>query len=114
MEYVYSSRTGTINGLKRGNRSRKNSAKRIFQNIIILLILFVIISTFLNVSLGSNKLTTKTLIVDSGTTLWNIANKICTNNSNLNVQNVILQIKKLNNLDDSIIYEGQELLVYEY
>lgn len=114
MEYVYSNRSHTINGSKRGNRFRKNNTKRIFQNIVILLIIFVAISMFLNVSLGSQKLTTKTLVVDSGTTLWNIANKISEGNPNLNVQNVIIQIKKLNNLQSSIIYEGQELLVYEY
>ncbi|MDF2865937.1 MAG: hypothetical protein K0R72_755 [Clostridia bacterium] len=114
MEYVYSSRTGTINGLKRGNKHRKNSAKRIFQNIVILVIIFITISMFLNISLGKDKLTTKTFIVDSGTTLWNIANKICDNNPSLNVQNVILQIKNLNNLESSMIYEGQKLLIYEY
>ncbi len=114
MEYVYSNRTGIINGSKRGNRFKKNKAKRIFQNIAILVIIFITISLFVNVSLGKDRLTTKTVIVDSGTTLWNIANKICNKNPELNVQNVIIQIKKINNLDTSMIYEGQELLVYEY
>jgi hypothetical protein len=114
MEYIYSSRTGTINGLKRGNTYIGNKSKKIFKNIILLVIIFIIVSMFLNVSLGKDKLTTKTVIVDSGTTLWNIANKICKNNPELNVQNVVIQIKKINNMQDSMIYEGQELLVYEY
>jgi len=114
MEYVYNNRSNTINGSKRGKRFRKNKVKQIFQNIVMLLFIFVIISMFLNISLGKNQLTTKTLVVDSGTTLWNIANKICVNNPELNVQNVIIQIKKINNLDSSMIYEGQKLLIYEY
>lgn len=114
MEYVYSSRSNTINGSRRGNRFRKNNSKRIFQNIVILVIIFITISMFLNVSLGKEEIVTKTFFVDSGTTLWDIANNICRENQDLNVQNVIIQIKKLNNLQSSMIYEGQKLLIYEY
>jgi flagellar biosynthesis protein FlhB len=114
MEYVYNNRSNTISGSKRQNKFRINKMKQMFQNILIILFVFVIISMFLNISLGKNQLTTKTLVVDSGTTLWNIANKICVANPELNVQNVIIQIKKINNLDSSMIYEGQKLLIYEY
>ncbi|MDD2376914.1 MAG: LysM peptidoglycan-binding domain-containing protein [Clostridia bacterium] len=114
MEYVYSNGSNTMNGSKRGSKLRKNKVKQIFQNILMLVFIFIIISMFFNVSLGKDKLTTKTIIVDSGTTLWNIANKICINNEDLNVQNVIIQIKKINNLQSSMIYEGQELLIYNY
>lgn len=114
MEYVYSSGNNTIVGSKRGNRYKRNKSKKLLQNIIILVIVFLSISMFLNVSLGKDQLTTRTIVVDSGVTLWNIANKICKGNDDLNVQNVIIQIKELNNMEDSMIYEGQELLVYEY
>lgn len=114
MEYVYNNRNNTIIGSKRGRRHRKSNVKKIFQNIFILVVILIAISTFLNVSLGKDKLTTKTLVVESGATLWNIANEICSSNTNLNVQNVVLHIKKLNNLQDSMIYEGQKLLVYNY
>lgn len=114
MEYVYNSRNNTIIGSKRGRKHRKNDVKRIFQNILILVVILITISMFLNVSLGKDQLTTKMLTVESGATLWNIANNICKDNTNLNVQNVILHIKRLNNLQNSMIYEGQELLVYNY
>jgi|GEM_PF-1774809 len=114
MEYIYSNRSNTINGLRKGNKFRKNRMKQIYQNIAMLFFIFIIVSMFLNVSLGKDQLTTKTLVVNSGTTLWNIANKICAVNPDLNVQNVIIQIKKINNLESSMIYEGQHLLIYEY
>lgn len=114
MEYVYNNRSNTIIGSKRGNKRRKSNFKKIFQNIFILVVIIIAISMFLNVSLGKDQLTTKTLVVESGATLWNIANNICKDNADLNVQNVILHIKKLNSLQNSMIYEGQELLVYNY
>lgn len=40
--------------------------------------------------------------------------KLCKNNDKLNVQNVVIDIKELNNLNSSVIYDGQKLLVYEY
>jgi len=114
MEYVYSNGSNTMNGSKKGNKHRRNKVKQIFQNILMLVFIFAIISMVFSVSLGKDKLTTKTIVVDSGTTLWNIASKICTNNNDLNVQNVIIQIKEINNLNSSMIYEGQKLLIYEY
>lgn len=114
MEYVYSNKNSTIIGSKRGRYHRKKRATKMFQNILLLVMIFITISIFFNVNLGKDQLTTKTIMVDSGTTLWNIANNVCKKNENLNIQNVVLHIKKLNNLQDSMIYEGQELLVYNY
>ncbi|MDD2628180.1 MAG: LysM peptidoglycan-binding domain-containing protein [Clostridia bacterium] len=114
MEYVYSNKSNTIIGSKRGRNYRKRKATKMFQNILLLVMIFITISIFFNVNLGKDQLTTKTMMVSSGTTLWNIANNVCDKNEDLNIQNVILHIKKLNNLQDSMIYEGQELLVYNY
>lgn len=114
MEYIYSNNNSIIGSTKRSIKHKKNKSKKIIQNIVLMLAIFLIFSTFINVSLGKDKLTTKTIVVDSGSTLWNIANNICENNPELNVQNVIIQIKNLNNLKSSMIYEGQELKIYNY
>lgn len=110
MEYVYSNKKIV------GSRKYKkvNKLKKVMRNIIILSILIILISMSFSIILGKDELTTKKIVVGHGDTLWNIASKICNKSEGLNVQNVIIEIKKLNSLKSSIIYEGQELFVYNH
>ncbi|MEG1141034.1 MAG: LysM peptidoglycan-binding domain-containing protein [Clostridia bacterium] len=87
---------------------------KIFVNVIILIIVIVTVATCVNYTSGKTEYKTKEIIVDDGTTLWNIAGKICKKNDNLKIRNVINDIIELNNLDNSVIYENQKLLVYIY
>ena len=89
--------------------------KRVCTNIIVLALIFMLFNAFTNVTFGSRNIQTKTIRVDRNDTLWSIASDICdSSNEELNVQNVIIKIKKINNLTDSTIYYGQELNVPIY
>lgn len=53
--------------------------------------------------------TTQSVIVQTNDTLWNIAEKV--NSNDTDIRNIVQKIKELNGLSDSTIYPGQELLV---
>ena len=89
--------------------------KRVCTNIMILATIFVLFNTIGNFTFGSKNMETKTIMVESRDTLWSIASDICKASSeDLNVQNVILEIKNINNLDSSEIFVGQELNIPIY
>ena len=54
-------------------------------------------------------------IVKGNDTLWTIAGQICDKNDDLYIRKVIVDIKEMNKLEDSIIYIGQtiKLPIYE-
>ena len=80
--------------------------------IIALTILFISISFLC--SMVSSKVfsytapTYKAIAISEGDTLWSIASKL-----EGNVNENIYKIKKINNLNDSYIYVGQEILIPE-
>ena len=89
----------------------KKKKGNILQGIVIM---FIIISCFgiaTSSAVAKKDIKTETYIVSENDTIWSIASKICRNNEdkNLNIQNVIIQIKKVNNFSDSDIYVGQAL-----
>ena len=68
-----------------------------------------------NFTFGTKHIDTKSVTVESNDTLWKIAEEICNSSSeNLNVQNIVLEIKSINNLKSSNIYSGQVLEVPIY
>lgn len=78
--------------------------------ITFLVILFVIISCitnmFLNKVFSHEKAEYKSITVCQGESLWSIASEL-----KGDVSKNVYEIKKLNNLDSSIIYVGQDLLI---
>lgn len=89
--------------------------KRICITIVVLAIIFILFNAITNVTFGSRNIETTTIYVERNDTLWSIATSICKNSTeNLNVQNVIIKIKKLNKLTESTIYYGQELKIPVY
>lgn len=93
----------------------KVNMKRVLSNICILLAFFMIFNVVTNYTFGSKEIETKTITIGRNQTLWSIAEDICDESSeNLNVQNVIIEIKNINNLESSEIYLGQELNVPIY
>lgn len=112
MEYVYYRGDSRIRNLRNINQKNKNlNLNKILRIIAISMILLII---FFNTTFAKQNITKKEIIIKNGQTIWNIANEICNENNNLKVQNVVLDIKKINNLESSVIYENQKLLVYEY
>jgi LysM repeat protein len=50
----------------------------------------------------------QSIIINSGDTLWSIAEKYSQNN---NIREYIYNVKKINNLDSSIVYENTAIIV---
>lgn len=89
--------------------------KRVITNIFIIFCVIVLVNIILNFTSGAKHIDTKTVTVSSNDTLWSIATDICkSSNDNLNVQNIVIEIKEINNLKSSNIYLGQELNIPVY
>lgn len=89
--------------------------KRVCMNVIILATIFVLFNAIGNFTFGSKNIETKTIMVESHDTLWSIASDICkASTEDLNVQNIIIEIKNINNLNSSDIFVGQELNIPVY
>ena len=89
--------------------------KRIMINICIILMMLVICNVISNYTFGNKHIATKAITVASNDTLWKIAEDVCNKSSqDLNVQNIVIEIKNINNLNSSVIYEGQELNIPVY
>ena len=89
--------------------------KRIMTNICIVLMFIIIMNFISNFAFGNKHIDTKSITVTSNDTLWKIAEDVCSNSSeNLNVQNIVIEIKNINNLKSSNIYLGQVLEVPIY
>ncbi len=105
-----------MKNMNKNLEKRRNSKKGFlkFKNIIIILVMILIISIFLNKNFCKEKTNFQTYTVKESQTLWNIANNICKENEHLNIRSVIFDIKKVNNLDDNLIYVGQVLQIPIY
>ena len=68
-----------------------------------------------NCAFCNKHIDTRSIVVSSNDTLWNIAKDICNNSSeDLNVQNIVIEIKNINELKSSEIYLGQTLEIPIY
>lgn len=80
-----------------------------------LLIIIAIVSIFICKStLSFNERNYKIIYVSSGETLWEIAENEQKNNGyykNKDIREVVYSIKNINKLDNSNLYDGQELLI---
>lgn len=94
-------------------RKNKKSNKFVVNILLILSVLFVF-TLFTNFNLANKQIKTNQIIVQSEDTIWNLAKKVCKNKENLNIQNIVIEIKKINNLESSDIYVGQVLNIPVY
>ena len=89
--------------------------KRIITNICIVLMFIVVMNFISNFTFGNKHIDTKSVTIEANDTLWKIAQDICNNSSeDLNVQNIVIEIKNINNLKGSNIYCGQVLEIPIY
>lgn len=87
----------------------KNSLKERLKIVLFIFLCLICFSIFTNFGVGKKYTSTYEIEVNSSDTIWNIANDICKDNKELNVQNVVIEIKNINNLSTSNIYVGQTL-----
>ena len=81
--------------------------KRLFILVLIMLI-------FTSTVIGETLVETKEIKVKDGDTVWSIAKDISKANPNLKIQKIIIDIKKLNNIENYIIHSGDTLISYKY
>lgn len=99
--------------MKRAKVYRING-RRLFVNILFILGLFMIFNILTSQIFGKKEISTTDVAVKSGDTLWSISSNICKDDSGLNIQEVIYDIKEINNLDTSNIIEGTIIQVPIY
>lgn len=99
---------------KNFKRRKIEKRKGRFNISIIILVCLISIVFFNQNCLAKKQLAMKQVCVNNNDTLWSIAGNICDKNESLNIQNVIIDIKKINNLDNSNIYVGQTLFIPSY
>lgn len=97
---------------RRGNR--KKLVKRIMINTALLFIVLSICGIFLNSNLAKEDIKTNEIVISKEDTIWSLAKGICNKRNDLNIQNVIIEIKEINNLENSDIYEGQVINIPVY
>lgn len=95
-------------------RKYRIDIKRVTINVLILLAIFMMYNVFTSNIFGKRELKTKEITIASQDTLWNISSKICKENSSLNIQEVINDIKEINGLKDSNIAIGDVLSIPIY
>ena len=94
--------------------NKDNKGRILIKNIVFILILLSIFGFFTNIEFGKKQIKTQAMTVQKEDTIWSIANNICKNNEKLNIQNVIIEIKQINDLSNSDIYIGQILNIPVY
>lgn len=91
-----------------------NVKRFIICNVILFSLISVCISALVNVTYSYKEPEYKTVYVEEGDTLWNIANREKQKNKyyeNKDVRDIVQDIKKVNNLKISNLDIGQELLI---
>ena len=88
--------------------------KKMIKNILFILVLIFIFKAFMSYQLAKTEYKTYNYTVNANDTLWNIASNICSKNTDIYIRKVITDIKEINNMSESIIYEGQTIMLPIY
>ncbi|MCX7695834.1 MAG: LysM peptidoglycan-binding domain-containing protein [Caloramator sp.] len=90
--------------------------KKYFKGLISLLLFFLIISFYISKvssyyknNIKNKTITYKEVVVKKGDTIWNISIKYTPKDKD--VRKTVYEIRKINNLNDCIIFPGQTLKV---
>ncbi|HHT93214.1 MAG TPA: LysM peptidoglycan-binding domain-containing protein [Clostridiaceae bacterium] len=95
-------------------RKRRIEKKRRTIRLKVVTFVFIVTSLMLIVTVYAKnikpkpQITYKTVVVEQGDTLWDLAKEYYPDTE---VRRAVNELKKINNLKDSIIYEGQSLKV---
>lgn len=82
--------------------------KKRFSAFVVLCAAMLTVSFYLNISYGTREQSSKVIVIAKGDTLWSIAKE---NNTSRDIRKYVYDIKKINNITGSIIYEGNELRI---
>lgn len=106
-----------MNRITQNRRKRKLNLFRVFITIVVTWIIIILLySIFNNTYSYKNTTTYKTIKVSPGETLWNIAEIEKYNNeyyANMEIREIVNQIKSINSLTHCNLYVDQELKIVE-
>lgn len=91
-----------------------NVKRFIISNLVLFVGLFILVSALINNAYSCTNPKYKTIYAESGDTLWTIASTEKEQNElykNKDVRDIVIDIKKANNLDTSNLQIGQKLLI---
>ncbi len=88
--------------------------KKMIKNILFILVLIFLFKTVISYQLAKTEYQTYNYTVNANDTLWNIASNICSKNRDIYIRKVITDIKEINNMSESVIYEGQTIMLPIY
>ena len=91
-----------------------NVKRFIISNVVLFVGLFVLISTIVNNSYSCTNPKYKTIYAEEGDTLWNIASVEKDQNEyykDKDIRDIVINLKKVNNLNVSDLRIGQKLLI---
>ena len=91
-----------------------NVRRFIISSTLLLLRVFIIVSSIINITYSYNNLKYKTVYVTQGDTLWKIAEVEQKNNpyyEDKDIRDIVYDIKTTNNLNVSNLNVGQELKI---
>lgn len=98
--------------MKKNKRVKLNLQKVITNISLVFMFIIVIVLSTSTVS-AKKEVVTKSITVENSDTLWSIASNV-SDDTNLNIQKVIYDIKEVNGLKSSDIFEGQTLEIPVY
>lgn len=81
--------------------------KELVKNVLFILLVILLFKTIVSYQLAKTEYKTYEYEIKEKDTLWNIAMEICKEDDDLYVRKVINDIKEINILNSSTIYEGQ-------
>ena len=100
----------------RRNKRKKLNLLKVFFCIVIMWLIIIILYSIFNNTYSYKKVNYKTIYVSAGDTLWSIARMEKGNNEyykNMEIREIVCNIKKLNSLKNSSLYENQKLKIIE-
>ncbi len=80
--------------------------KKILKNILLIVVVLFLFKAAISYQIAKTEYKTYDYFVVNNDTLWTIARKI---SNDKNIRNVIIDIKEINDMDNSIIYSGQTI-----
>lgn len=95
------------------NRKCNNKSINLINNVLILVIIFLVLHILSNSLFASKTVAYTEQVVLRGQTLWSIAEDISCDYDK-DIYEVMYDIKNLNNMDESTLYEGQLLNIPSY
>lgn len=104
----YNSSEELIYNLRQRHMQKKFRRRRICVALSICLVVFLFVSTVVFASGDNGEMEYAPVAVESGDSLWTLAGEYY---PNMNRRTAISQIKEVNGLTDSTIYEGDVLLL---